>query len=242
MVQAGWSSNAWIVLAMLAGGDALAAPYQWGVGPRLGSSLFPVRQPALWPGRVEQSGEIHRVPWNLRFGVASAFYVTPRSRINGLLSVDAGQRFSDGALIATYNYVVDLGAVDLAFGGGLGFGGSTWLGEREARLRVGHLPIRAEVQGLYKDRERGWQFTLFGEWRMPVVSGFRDAGGSRREAGWGLYLTAGLEFSLLFGDMRPQRPTGRASERARRSATDDALDGWQSPPPDLDTLGEHDDE
>lgn len=216
--------RAWLtsgVLAMLPA-VAAAAPWYWGVGPQVGTRVLPHPYPASWPaGVADDPGRLEPSTWSVSLGLAGAVWFTEHHRLRTGLTVDLGDRYRDLSLLGTYGYALDLGAVDVVLGGGLGVG-ALWFGATDGtRLRVSHLPVRAEAALVAKDRGvRAYELALHGTWRVPTATVLRREGGRSSEGGFGPWLTLGVEVTLYFGDFlrerphpRHQRGTGPSEER-----------------------------
>lgn len=199
-------------------GIALAAPsahaldpYMWGIGPRIGTNAIPAAYPVAFPPFIadEVNGsDISPVRSDLVVGVDATYYVTGRTRVGLLGGVGFGlqEAFFDGHVVFRYNYVSQTGAMDFLFGGGAGFGTSTWRGTRSESLRVPYYPLRVEASALVRDNSRGYQGTIFAQYNLPANHFYTNADGEAVDVGTGFYPTVGIELCVYFGDFTPPRP------------------------------------
>ncbi len=203
--------RALLLIASLFGAPASAEePFMWGVGPRVGTHIAPLAYPSAWPAAQQ---EFQAVTWDLMLGLDAMIQPVEHHRARLLVTADFGRRWTDGGVLATYNYVFRFGDVQVPLGGGLGVG-SARLGARgDDVLRMSYIPFRAEAGVLHAQRSWAWQAMLFAEPRAPISSVVTDTSGDRTPLQGPVWASFGIELTAYFGDFQPprvQRAAGRA--------------------------------
>lgn len=209
---------------------ALATPahaldtWMWGIGPHVGTMVLPGRYPIVLPRLKGEDGDtgprgdegIAKVQHDIILGVEGVYYMDRHHRIGftasatpGVALGAAGRRFSDWNMLLTYDYAIQGRALDVLFGGGVGAGTQGWRGEDDQSLRVNYFPVRGEISGLARDNTRGYQLSIFLQMNVPSRSVYTNAAGETPDITPGLYMTSGIELSVLFGDFDP--PTAEPS-------------------------------
>lgn len=197
--------------------------WMWGIGPHIGTMVLPGRYPVRLPKLKGEDGDtgpradegIAPVQHDLIFGVEGVYYMDRHHRIgftgsgNPGLALGEGRRFSDWSFLLTYDYAIQGRALDVLFGAGLGAGTQGWRGEDDQTLRVNHFPLRGEVTGLARDKTRGYQLSIFAQLNIPSSAVYTLPDGTQPDITGGVYLTSGVQISVLFGDFEP--PTGNPS-------------------------------
>jgi hypothetical protein len=211
-----------VVAASLMATPALALDtWMWGIGPRVGTQVLPGRYPMQLPrikGEDKDSGPradggVERVQHDLMLGAKGVYYMDRYHRIGfdgGVsfgLGMGEGRRFSDGALLLTYDYAVQGRALDVLFGGGIGAGTQGFRGDDDSTLRVNNFPIRAQVTGLARDHARAYELSLFLQYNLPSRTAYTAADGSQPDVVGGFWVTTGVQIAVLFGDFDPPKGT-----------------------------------
>lgn len=197
--------------------------WMWGIGPHVGTNVLPGRYPISLPklkGGDSDSGPradggITKAQHDLILGAEGVYYMDRHHRIGFTtgfdvgLAMGSGNRFLDSSFILTYDYAIQGRALDVLFGGGVGFGTQSFRATDDQTLQVNTFPLRGEITGLARDNSRGYQLTLFAQMNLAGRSVYTDAAGAQPDVNGGFYLTSGLELSVLFGDFDP--PTNNPS-------------------------------
>lgn len=207
----------WVLAgALLAASPAMALdPYMWGVGPRLGTNILPGQQPFVFPSVVRDETAISKVKNDVTFGAEALYYVNGRSRAGMLAGLGVGDHgYFNAHFMVNYDIVLQQGAMDFLAGGAAGVGSTTYKGVDEERLVVPNYPIRGQLTGLLRDGTRGYQGRLYGQWEIPGRASLTRADGTTADLSAGqrlgaLYLTFGVELSVMFGDFEPPKPKKR---------------------------------
>ena len=203
-----------LLLCSVAGSAHAVDYYMWGVGARIGTNILPARYPTQFPKEVTQLTEaceadtsqtcgFEKVWHDFTFGVEGVYYVNRHGRVGMIGGIGVGKKYFDAHVLLKYDYVGQSGPLDLLIGGGLGAGTTTFRGLADEQLRVPNFPFRIETAALIRDVSRGYQVTLYGQYNLPSNHFFKDAAGEEMDVGSGIYLTAGIEFAVLFGDFLP---------------------------------------
>jgi hypothetical protein len=200
--------------------------YMTGGGVRLGTSFLPAKYPINFSPKISKydidgdketdldeqgvaiNSSLERVGFDGTVGGEGYYYLHKNGRIGGIAGAGFGKRFVDVNFLAIYDYVVPAGgSMDLAFGGGAGFGSQLYRGAEDPEsLRINYYPIRAKASAMLRDNSRAYQATLFGQYNIAASHNWVALDGQRYDVGTGVYLQMGIEFAVMFGDFTPPRP------------------------------------
>ncbi len=204
----------------------LAAPAQavefrwWGVGPTVGTMIFPVEYPIAFPVMIVDTGEIGGDPLvapvkgDLQVGIRGVVYTVKSLRlwahplIGGNFSTWGMQELTlgfDGLFIKD-------GELQFMGGVGVGVGHERFSATDDfPQFDVSYFPIRGELAGLWRDRTRAYELSIYGTWHIAGESRrFDDADDAKGRDGsdfktgndLGLYVGLGVEASVYFGNFR----------------------------------------
>jgi len=226
-------STLFLAAAIVAPGSTLAAEtYMWGVGPRIGTHFLPARYPVKLPRDVAADLEtctaqenpcgIDKIWHDFMFGAETFYYLNRHGRMGALLGVDLGPRYSEIHGILVYNYAAHTGPLDLLAGGGVGAGYSWFSGTGNEKLKVATFPFRLETAAMIRDNTRAYQLKLFTQYNLPSSQKYITGSEVNEKPGVGVYLTAGIELSVLFGDFTPPDQEDRKRRGKKDVPVDDA--------------------
>jgi len=228
----------WILL----GSTASAAPYMWGVGPRIGTTFVPNAVPAInFPPRIEnydfvdegpRAGDprdldaqgnprfttLERVRFDVTYGLDAFYALDRRNRIGAMLGFGGGAGFFDVKAGVRYDRVLaSPRKFSLVGGFAAGFGQLRFRGVEPESLRVPYYPLQARLQAQLHDRVRAYALGITGELGIPSNTFYTDLDGEPQNVGYfnvARNATLGVELQVYFGDFTPPRP--RKKKKARR--------------------------
>ncbi|MEQ1502509.1 MAG: hypothetical protein ABMB14_09765 [Myxococcota bacterium] len=202
--------------------SASAIEPSWSLGAHLGTTLVPNGYPIAFPPKIrdydfDEDGEpddvdgdgtpdatsLSRSYGDFLIGISGHRWVSFGGRLGLTANLDIGNRFTDVALIASYDQGIDLDTVLLLGGVGIGIASSSWRGQdTEERLRVPNYPLRLEagVLGPINDT-LAVEGLLFGQMAIPARHVYTDRSGAEVDVS-GVpftYLTLGLQVGVEFG-------------------------------------------
>lgn len=201
------------LLAALLTPSALAdnGPYMWGVGPSLGTIVYPGRFPAPFSKVENAAGEkatltLDKVKGDIDVGARGALYLDKYNR----LGAHAGLGFGGGGyraaeFTAGYDFVaLDKSQIGTFIGVGGGFGTMRFDTEDVGRLHFSTYLLRAQLGALYRDKVRAYEVDFFGQLALTGPKEFENyASDLTEEATGGFYGHFGLEATCYFGDLTP---------------------------------------
>lgn len=200
-----------LVVALLAASPAYALDaWMWGVGPRIGTNIIPGHYPSRFPQAVRDVDTLQKFRGDVILGADAVYYVDKHTR--ALASVGMGlargdTNYTDYHLLLKYNYVIQTGAMDFLFGGGLGVGTCRFKDDDTRELlKMPYYPFRVEGSAMIRDRSRAYQLTVFLQYAVPSSFSYYDSTGVEvPDVRGGIYATMGAEVVLYFGDFVPPK-------------------------------------
>ncbi len=180
----------------------------WGIGPRLGTVFIPGHLPMSLPEEVEDDtvrGDpaIQGVRGDVIVGVDAVYYAGDSWRLGLTGSLDLGRRYTDSTLIAHYDQAIaSFEGMDVLAGGGVGFGSMAWRGEKEAKLKVPHYPVRLQIGSIFHRKLAGVQGSVFTQYNIPANHYYTNSSGRELDdISSGTYLQFGFDITAYFGDL-----------------------------------------
>ncbi len=153
-----------------------------------------------------------------QFSIDGMYAIDADNRIGALAGITVGKAYSDAFFMFNYDRVLlsDDSGFDLVAGGYAGFGTMSFKGrdannaKTEEKLRVPHFPIRAHIEAQLRNKTQKYGLGLFAGTNIPSNHYFTDQFGQEiDEVGspfnLALYVHAGLELSVQFGDFTPPK-------------------------------------
>ena len=147
---------------------------------------------------------------------ADAMYALDRyNRVGALVGGRFGKGFNDLYFMVNYDRVVysDDTGFDILAGGYVGAGSMRFsAGDASPEiLRVPHFPLRAHVMAQVRNKTQAYAFGLYGGTNVPSNHYYTDLDGTERDDvgspfNLALYVHAGVEISVQFGDFTPPKP------------------------------------
>jgi hypothetical protein len=216
-------------IALVLAGVALSEPawaldyWMWGIGPKVGTTFLPGRYPIKFPNVVEddlvddpnddadppgQIPSINKVGGDFIAGFNATYYASSSTRLGIDAGFDLGQSFFGANFMLEYNWVKQSSALDFLLGAEAGAGTMVFNGIDPAKLRVNTFPVRAESGLVIRDNSRAYQGSLYYQFDIPSRQIFTPSVGDTLDGGVGigLYMSLGIEVTLMFGDFTPPRP------------------------------------
>ncbi|NOY28282.1 MAG: hypothetical protein GXP62_20675 [Oligoflexia bacterium] len=223
-----------VLLAAILGGTANAAtqPWMWGVGPTLGTIVYPGRFPLSVPDAYSQLEG--KVRGDVIFGGHGVLYIDGENRLGTHVDIGAAADYNSVDWTLEYERIFVRGSgVHLFGGGGLGFGsytlkdqdgvnastgngngngnGTTTTGTGSApgstlddgKLRTPTYQVRLQVGALYKQTQTAEELSIFVKVPLNGNPTWTPAGGTRVDAeGGGNWFHVGLQATVYFGDFK----------------------------------------
>ncbi|MCB9778015.1 MAG: hypothetical protein H6742_05585 [Alphaproteobacteria bacterium] len=214
-----------LLLAALAGGsDAHAAsegPWMWGVGPSLGTIVYPGRFPSKLPDAYnELEGQVRG---DGILGVHGVLYIDGENRIGSHLDLGLGKGFNSIAWTLEYERILVRGnGIHVFGGGGLGFGSYTLTDVEEPKIGSLTTPtyeVRAQFGALYKQKTTAEELAFFVKVPLNGNPTFTPAGGGERvdAEGGGNWFHVGLQATVYFGDWtKPKSDKKKGNKKKAR--------------------------
>lgn len=164
---------------------------------------------------------MERVRDDLRLGVEGFYGINKDHRVGAGVGTAFGRGYSD--LWFTFNYdnvIVSEQPFNVVAGIGAGFGSMKFKGSNEEingfedeLLRIPYFPVRGRLQGQFRNRTTMFGLGLFGQTAVPSNTFYTDLDGNDQSIesplNLFLYLSAGLEFTVQFGDFTPPKKPGK---------------------------------
>ena len=164
---------------------------------------------------------IERVRDDLRLGFEGFYGIDRDNRVGAGVGTAFGRGYSD--LWFTFNYdrvVITKHPFNVIVGAGAGFGTTRFKGTNEEIngfenevLRLPYFPLRVRLQGQLRNGGSMFGLGLFGQTAVPSNTYYTDLDGNDQSIesplNLFLYLSAGLEFTVQFGDFTPPKKPGK---------------------------------
>ena len=215
-----------LLLALSGAAHADDGVYMWGVGPSVGTIVYPGRFPAWFPKDTEDDDGVDRlekVGGDVTLGGRGTLYLDKSNRLGGRVGLGLGgggyQSLSFTAEYEVLPYTQDSFSAFLGLGGG--FGTMRFRPESDDLLHFATYILRGQAGALIRDKVRAYELDLFAQFNFPGIQDFTAAGadeGERVKGGFYAYL--GLEGTVYFGDFTPPRTrTGKGSKGGRSASS-----------------------
>jgi hypothetical protein len=183
-------------------------------GPRAGDEDFEDPNRDLDEDGNPLFTELPKVGFDLGIEADGMYALDEQNRIGALTGFRLGKGFSDFYFMLNYDRVLysDSSGFDLVAGGYAGAGSMTFKAPDDGpeKLRVPHFPIRAHIQGQLRNKTQAYALGIFGGTNIPSNHYYTDLDGTERDDvgspfNFALYLHAGVELSVQFGDFTPPK-------------------------------------
>ncbi len=194
-----------LLTALLAApAQAESGPWMWGVGPTLGTIVYPGRFPAEL--NAYDSALEGQVRGDVITGAHGVFYIDGQNRLGSHVDLGFGKGFNSVAWTLEYERIFVRGnGIHVFGGGGLGFGSYT-IKDVDDRASVGKVntptyEIRAQVGALYKQKQTAEELSFFV--KLPFNGNPRataDDGTKSDINNGGNWFHVGLQATVYFGD------------------------------------------
>ncbi len=218
------------MILLLAVVGTAEAGHQWGIGPTIGTTGFPVEYPIFFPElALGAAGNplVEPVTFDLDVGIHGVYYLGQGGRVGARFTI-GGNFTTFGEQEFTVEYEGVLARIEqsqIFAGGGLGFGHDRFgaaadAANPDAYLDVAYFPLRAQVGVLVRDRTRAYEADLFATFHVAGEQLFSLTGKSEDEVAGtavadpfgaddtksdaALYLAIGGEITVYFGDFQNQ--------------------------------------
>ena len=175
--------------------------------------------------------DLKPVRTDVNFGADFVFYLNREVRVGALTYVGFAERYLDMAILPKVDAILLEDQIDVYAGGGLGFGYMRFNGNVAPEvLKVPYYPIRGEIGALIRTPSTGFQLGLYAQSSVPGNQSYVKADGELVEGvGSPLslfsYLSAGLEFSVLFGDFEPPKKKKKKKKKKKGGGGGGGNDG-----------------
>lgn len=191
-----------LLLAALTAAPAEAAegPWMWGVGPSLGTIVWPGRFPASLPdayapldGKVRMDGIL---------SAHGVMYIDGNNRLGSHLDFGVAGGFNSIAWTLEYERILLRGnGIHLFAGGGGGFGSYTLKEDGVGKLTTPTYELRAQAGALYKQKTTAEELSVFLKLPFNGNPTWTPDGGDKTDAeGGGNWFHLGLQLTMYFGD------------------------------------------
>ena len=160
---------------------------------------------------VPQYHTLEQVRSDLNLGADFVFYLNKDIRIGAMGYGAFGKRYFDIAIMPKVDKILLEDQIDVYAGGGIGFGFQRWSGATGAeKLKIPYFPVRVHVGALARVPTAAFQLGIYGQSSIPGNQTYVTTDGTVHESvGSPLalfsYLSAGLEFTVYFGDFKPPK-------------------------------------
>ncbi len=161
---------------------------------------------------------LQKVGFQGQISVDGMYAIDAENRIGALAGFTTGKGYSDAFFMFNYDRVLlsDDSGFDLVAGGYAGFGTMSFRGrdadgvKTEEKLRVPHFPLRAHIEAQLRNKTQKYGLGLFAGTNVPSNHYFTDQFGQEVDDvgspfNLALYVYAGLEASVQFGDFTPPK-------------------------------------
>ncbi len=228
-----------VVIGLAAGGLCVSLPaeaetYMWGVGPRIGTIVWPGEYPLRFP-QTEVNGEnqtideftpIEKVDGDIILGLEGLYWANANNRFGIVTGLGFGG-YTDAHFLLKYDWMFNMEAVDAFAGLGLGLGKHKWRAEDCSRdgetctgefhyLDTPYYPLRGEAGILFRKNKWGIQSSTYLHLNLPGNQVYTAPNGNETEFdfGWSFYLQVGIELQVLYGDFTA--PKGKKSKKGKQ--------------------------
>ncbi|RME20115.1 MAG: hypothetical protein D6798_21215 [Deltaproteobacteria bacterium] len=189
-----------LLLAALATSPAHADSglWMWGVGPTLGTIVYPGRFPAALGDYPNLEG---RVRGDVITGGHLVAYIDGENRLGSHVDLGFGSGYTSAAWTLEYERILMRGSgIHVFAGGGLGFGTYT-LRDDAGKLNTPTYELRGQVGALYKQKQTAEELSLFVKLPINGNPTYTPEGGTKEDAtNAGNWFHIGLMATVYFGD------------------------------------------
>lgn len=209
------------LLALLSSTPAHALELRfWGVGPTMGTMLFPGAYPLAAPSNVDTADgglKIEKVRGDVEIGVRGILYPGPKGRLSARFDHGFGTNgFSRNEFVVGYDKVAWRDEeLQVLVGGGAGVGGETFpqKDDGDGYLDVSYYPLRAEASALLRLGDQAVEVGAHADFHLvsqqPWYRNSDDedplpgSAGSSIGLSGAAYLGVAVEATYYFGDFTP---------------------------------------
>lgn len=192
-----------LLTALLAApAHADSGPWMWGVGPTVGTVVYPGRFPAAVPDAyAELDGKVRG---DVILGGHGVIYIDGDNRLGSHVDLGLASGYNSVAWTIEYERIFVRGSgIHVFAGGGLGFGSYTLKDEDLGKLRTPTYELRAQAGALYKQDFTAEELTIFVKLPFNGNPVFTPTGGDKVDAeGGGNWFHIGLQGTVYFGDFK----------------------------------------
>lgn len=220
-----------LLTLLAAPAHAEQGPYMWGVGPNLGTMIYPGEFPAYYPKVDIAEGEtvagladndrpeFEQVRGDLIVGARGVMYLDKMSRFGARLNMGLGEGYRALNFTAEYDFLpVDKNGLSSFVGAGAGFGNMRFEAEDVGELKLATYIFRGQAGLLYRNKTQAYEANVFVQVDLPGGSRFTSIDDVEYETGFKSYGMIGVEGTIYFGDFRP--PT--EGKKKKKKKGDDA--------------------
>ena len=197
------------LLLALSGSDALAAkseddgPWMWGVGPTVGTIVYPGRFPAKLPAALDGLGDVNG---DVKLGGHGMVYLDAQNRLGTHVDFGLGKGFSSIAWTLEYERVLVRGGGFHVFAGaGGGFGKYKFSNDTVGTLKVPTYEIRGQLGAMYKQHRTAEELSIFLKVPFNGNPTFTDLDGVDSDSNGGNLLHLGMELTVYYGDFKVKK-------------------------------------
>jgi len=198
-------------------------PWMWGVGPTLGTIVYPGRFPASIPAAYQPEFD-GKVRGDAIVGLHGVMYIDGDNRLGSHLDLGFAKGYSSQAITFEYERIFVRGSgVQLFGGGGLGFGSYTLTDDALGKLHTPTYEIRAQLGALYKQSSTAEELSIFLKVPLNGNPTFTPTGGTKVDAeGGGNWFHVGLQATVYFGDfyVKDNKKKGKGKGQKKKTTTE----------------------
>lgn len=207
-----------LLLALVPDAAAIDLTY-WGVGPSVGTMLFPAEYPFSFPAGAKTGGVVKGDPlvdsvgFDMSVEARGVIYPSTKGRVGARVGLTFGssQFFRQEFTLEYEPTIIRAKGFQVLAGGGIGVGHERFNNaDTDAYLDVSYYPLRAQISGLLRDRSRAYELSIYGTYHIAGSQKFYanadaepiDGIGKEKVAGLAAYGGIGLEATVFFGDFK----------------------------------------
>jgi hypothetical protein len=208
-------------------------PFMWGVGPNIGTYLYPFSYPSNFPkgkdGSPSPRDNMDSMDGDFQIGAKGTLYMNRDYRLWGLGNIHRGSSadYKGRSLtVGVDKILLRENGLNFFVGGGGGMGQFTFDQKSEnGKLSGRQLYFRANAGALYRNVKQAYEFSVFGmlgttgeevyEYNDVEYTneGIFSAEGAEDSLSGGLYMPVfGVEATVYFGDFKPNKKGGKGKK------------------------------